>query len=146
MDLFTKEVKKLDRNLVVKREKSPMIELLSLAPNKVDVELSEYIGLLPLDADSIVENAPMAKSDRLLTFWSCAEHKFPTISALAHWVLSIPCSSSPVERVFKFSKKQGSNERSQLSSSTIASLVMHISIDKFLEYKKTHPDAPYFNK
>lgn len=101
-------------------------------------ELTKYLGLKAAEADQIVNNAKVKKSDRLLTFWNEMSRELPTISKLARRLLCVPASSSPVERLFKFAKKNAYKERAQLSAETQSSLVMSIAIGKFLDYKNAN--------
>ena len=41
----------------------------------------------------------------LLTYWTDNKWKFPQLAAMSHWLLCIPASSAPVERIFSTAGK-----------------------------------------
>ena len=76
-------------------------------------EVADYLALPIIDE----EEDP-------LKFWKTNQHKFPSLSKLAEYHLSIPASSAPVERLFSIAGKIFRPERCRLSDITFEDLLL----------------------
>lgn len=113
-----------------------MADLLGGRTDLIQDEVKRYFSLTPVEASRIVENAEKEKNDKVLTFWNQVEPKFPAISKLARRILCIPTSSAPIERLFKFTKKQAAKERPNLASSSHTNFVLMVALELFKEFLK----------
>ncbi len=76
-------------------------------------EVADYLALPVLDE----EEDP-------LEFWKTKQHRFPSLSKLAEYHLSIPASSAPVERLFSIAGKIFRPERCRLTDITFEDLLL----------------------
>ena len=77
--------------------------------DKFDEEISRYQA----------EMHELDEADDPMDYWVSMECQFPSLSLLAYDILSIPASSSPVERVFPASGNSCLGKRNRLSGTNL---------------------------
>ena len=82
-------------------------------PSSAATEVADYLALPILD-----------EKEDPLGFWKKHEHRFPLLSKLAAFYLSIPASSAPVERLFSIAGKIFRPERCRLNDITFEDLLL----------------------
>ena len=84
------------------------------------------------ELDSYMQLKHTNKSDDPLVFWTKNSHLYPKMSLIAQEVLSIPASSTLVERVFSVAGYSSSGRRNRLSGATLETEILLKTNKQFL--------------
>ena len=84
------------------------------------------------ELDAYMQLKPNKSDDDPLVFWTKNSHLYPKMSLIAQEVLSIPASSTLVERVFSVAGYCSSGRRNRLSGATLETEILLKTNKQFL--------------
>jgi len=101
-----------DEKVTCSTQSGTLLESLRMQGTKYMKKKSEYHQYIELTVNTLDVDA--------LAWWPRNSHIFPNIAKLARQYLSIPCSSSPTERIFSVSGQIDAFDRKLLSPSSLS--------------------------